>query len=77
MPREHTTTWALHIGIHRGTITSRDSELPKPMESLNQCKEEGMKAVADYRSLGCKVWYCYAISPEGERHTIVQGEDYA
>ncbi len=68
--------WMFHVGIHRGTLTSRDSEQPKEAESLKQCQEWAREALLGYASLGCQVWYCYAMSPEGERTTLIQGSDY-
>lgn len=71
-----TMKWTLHIGIHRGTITSRDSENPKQFDSLEECREHATDAFRWYRSMGCQCWFCYAISPTGERTTLIQGEDY-
>lgn len=68
--------WEFHVGIHRGTITSRDSEPPKDAESLEQCQEWAREALLGYASLGCHIWYCYAMSPSGERTTLIEGVDY-
>jgi hypothetical protein len=68
--------WHFHVGIHRGTITSRDSEPPKEMDSLAECEAAATKARRDYAQLGCQIWFCYAMSPEGERHTLIPGEPY-
>jgi hypothetical protein len=68
--------WMFHVGIHRGTLTSRDSEPPKEAESLAQCREWAHEALLGYASLGCHIWYCYAISPEEVRHTLIEGVDY-
>lgn len=76
MPTE-TPKWTLFLGIHRGTLTSRDSEPPKPLDSLEECEQQGKTALQEYERLGCQCWYCYAISPTGERHTIVKGQPYA
>jgi hypothetical protein len=74
--RTEPPTWMFHIGIHRGTMTSRDSEPPKPAASLDECKVMSVKAERDYASFGCQIWYCYAMSPDGERHTLIEGADY-
>jgi len=68
--------WHFHFGLHRGTITSRDGETPKEMDSLAECQAAAVKAQQDCRQLGCQVWFCYAMSPEGERHTLIRGEPY-
>lgn len=68
--------WEFHVGIHRGTITSRDSEGPKPAESLAECQAMAARSEREYASFGCRIWYCYAMSPEGVRHTLIEGESY-
>jgi hypothetical protein len=68
--------WKFHIGIHRGTLTSRDSENPKELGSLEECQKAAQDALRDYTRLGCYIWFCYAISPEGERITLIEGEPY-
>jgi hypothetical protein len=68
--------WMFHIGIHRGTLTSRDAEPPKEIESLEKCQRLAHDSEREYASFGCKIWYCYAVSPEGQRHTLIEGEPY-
>ncbi len=68
--------WIFHVGIHLGTITSRDSENPKPMDSLEQCRNAAETARREYASMDCQIWYCYAISPEGECTTLIESEYY-
>lgn len=68
--------WKFHVGIHRGTLTSRDSEEPVDADSLEQCREWARKAQLNYASLGCQIWFCYAVSPEGERTTLIEGAPY-
>src|SRR5262245_42493855 len=63
--------WTFHCGIHRGTLVSRDSEQPKPMESLAGCRIEAERARRNYASFGYQIWYCYAIGPDGERVTLI------
>lgn len=69
--------WTLHIGIHRGTLTSRDSEPPKPMPSLQACRKAALDAFSSYFSMGCRCWFCYAVGPDDLRITLIQSEDYA
>lgn len=68
--------WKFHIGIHRGTLTSRDSEPPKEVDSLPECRTMALKAMREYAQLGCLIWYCYAISPTGKRVTLIDGAPY-
>jgi protein tyrosine phosphatase (PTP) superfamily phosphohydrolase (DUF442 family) len=68
--------WTLHIGIHRGTITSRDSEQPKKMATLQECIDAAEDAFKWYRSIGCMCWFCYAIGPGGNRHQLIASEPY-
>lgn len=71
-------SWFLHLGIHRGTITSRDAESPRPFDTLEECRDHAEVAVAAYRRMGCRVWFCYADSPvTGQRHTLFPSEEYA
>lgn len=52
--------WKFCLGIHRGTITSRDAEIPKQLPSLEACYSEAQAALKAYSSIGVKIWYCYA-----------------
>jgi hypothetical protein len=76
MRAEPTPPWMFHVGIHRGTLTSRDGEPPKEAKSLEQCQEWAREALLGYASLGCQIWYCYAMSPTLERITLIPGEPY-
>jgi len=76
--------WRLSIGVHRGTITSRESEVmsehfddpSKPLTSLEECRETAKKWEQQYRSLGCQIWYGRAISPDGFHTPVLQGVPY-
>jgi len=68
--------WSLHIGIHRGTLTSRDSEMPKPMASLQACADAARTAFREYACMGCQCWFCYAVGPDGQRHTLIESQPY-
>ncbi len=60
--------WTLVIGIHHGTFTSRDSEMPKKMASLEACQDEVTKAERDYAMIGCYIWFAKCTDPEGNDH---------
>lgn len=53
--RSETGKWTLHIGIHRGTLTSRDAEQPKQFDSLEECREEAYSAQRQYRAFNAKI----------------------
>lgn len=69
--------WKLSIGIHRGTLMSRDSEDPKTRKSLKECFDEAIEAFKWYSRLGCQCWFCYALSPKGERITLIESQPYS
>jgi hypothetical protein len=68
--------WKFCVGIHRGTLMSRDSEEPRTAESLEECQYLARQALLNYASFGCQIWYCHAISPEGDRHTLIESAPY-
>lgn len=70
-------SWKFHCGIHRGTLTSRDAEMPKSLGTLEACREEADRALRAYRALGCQIWFCYASGPDGSRVTLLPGAPYA
>lgn len=70
------TPWTLHIGIHRGTITSRDSKQPTPKASLQACADAARSNFRWYHSVGCQCWFCYAVGPDGTRHTLIDSQPY-
>lgn len=49
------TTWTLFLGIHRGTLTSRDSEQPRPLPSLEACRAEAESAARAYHARGMQI----------------------
>ncbi len=65
--------WRLFHGIHRGTITSRDTRSKDGLASLEECKQELAKHEAFYRSIGYVIWFATAYSPEGVAHKIHPG----
>ena len=69
-------SWMYHVGIHRGTLTSRDADEPKPAKSLQECRDWAERNRQSYASLGCQICFCYAMSPEGVRTTLIAGAPY-
>jgi hypothetical protein len=64
--------WELHIGCHRHTLTSRDSTL-REHNSLEDCKHDVAKLELSYARSGYRVWFAYAIAPNGEKVVLHQG----
>jgi len=64
--------WVLRVGIHRGTITSRDSG-SEECESLEECKRRFQAQQTSYYNIGYVIWFAYAISPTGERQELCRG----
>jgi hypothetical protein len=68
--------WLLNIGIHSGTMMSRDSGIhtvkfddpTATLESLADCIECAKAWEANYRSMGYYIWFAFAIAPDGTRH---------
>ena len=65
--------WRLFHGIHRGTITSRDTWSDDGLESLEACKQKLAKYEAGYRRQGYVIWFAKAFSPNGVAHHIHPG----
>jgi len=81
---EQQKNWRISIGIHRGTMTSRDNNLvyehfddpTKPLISLEECRETAKKWEESYHSMGYFIWFGTAISPDGEPTDVLQGAPY-
>ncbi|MFA6459300.1 MAG: hypothetical protein WCV79_02815 [Candidatus Paceibacterota bacterium] len=67
--------WKLHIGCHRGTIVSRDSDV-REHESLEACKGDVQKSEQFLAGLGYSIWFAKAIGPDGTEHRLHQGTPY-
>jgi hypothetical protein len=77
-------SWKFNIGIHRGTLTSRDSQVvaehfddhTKPLTSLEEVTETAKKWQSTYARSGYVIWFAKALSPEGTETTVLQGTSY-
>lgn len=69
-------SWTLHIGIHRGTLMSRDIESPRQVSSLTKAREIAMRLFRDYARRGCHCWFCYAESPTGIKIDLIESQPY-
>ena len=67
--------WVLSHGIHRGTITSRDST----SEEFDT-KEEALSSLQSqkefYKNIGYKIWFANLISPDGEETRLGGDSNY-
>lgn len=67
--------WKLHIGCHRGTLMSRDSETSE-YDSLDACRKSVQEAEEFWSKMGYYVWFAYAFSPSGEKIALHKGTPY-
>jgi hypothetical protein len=74
--QEKAEKWKFQIGIHRGTLTSRDSGADQEFDSLAECHAEAGKAKANYAGMGYQIWFCRAVGPNGEKHTLLPSQPY-
>lgn len=64
--------WKLVVGIHRGTITSRDSG-SEDCKDLAECKRRFLEQQTSYANIGYVIWYAHAVSPTGQQHSLCTG----
>lgn len=64
--------WILNHGIHRGTITSRDSETQE-YETEQEARNSFEKQRKWYTQYGYVIWFAYLISPSGEKIVLDSG----
>ena len=67
--------WRLNHGIHRGTITSRDST-SQEFDTKEQALASLQKQKRFYRSIGYKIWFANLISPDGENTNLGGDSNY-
>ena len=77
--------WKLDIGVHKGTMMSRDSQIitssfedyEVPLKSLEDCVKCAKAWEQNYLQMGYMIWYARAFSPDGTRHdNLVRGHSY-
>jgi hypothetical protein len=69
--------FTLTIGIHSGTLTSRDFEEPKFFDTLEECKFEVVRAEIQYARIGCYIWFAHAIDKEDNITKFHPGTHYS
>ena len=58
--------YILNIGCHRGTLTSRDSEVRK-FDTENEAMQSYQKSRKFYHSIGYQVWFATITLPDGKK----------
>ena len=72
---ENTKKWELIIGIHNGTLMSRDVERPKSFDTYDEVVAEWKSARESYHRFGYTIWFANVTSPTGEK-TCLESNDY-
>lgn len=80
---EQNQVWRLELGVHRGTMMSRDFHSTKThfdsdklLLSLKDCQETANKWEQNYHSLGLFIWYGTAYSPDNKPTQVLSGVSY-
>ena len=68
--------YELTIGIHRGTLTSRDVEQPESFESMDDCIKAVAKVKEWYKNIGYNIWFANVKKPDGTTTTLEQNTNY-
>jgi len=64
--------WVLHHGIHRGTITSRDTG-SEEYDTEQEARDAFKNHKDFYSRIGYVIWFAYLVSPEGKKTAIDAG----
>lgn len=75
MENQEKGKWKLHIGCHRGTLVSRDSDV-RTHDSLEACQKDVAESEAFWAGFGYFVWFAEAKSPNGENIKLHPGTHY-
>jgi len=62
--------WVLAHGIHRGTLTSRDSGDPEMFDTAADALAAFRKHKDWYRRIGYQIWFAYLTSPSGDKQLL-------
>lgn len=68
--------WRLHIGIHNGTLMSRDDGWYENIPDLATCKERVSSDEAWYKGIGYVIWFAQAIAADGTEVKLHEGNVY-
>lgn len=67
--------WTLHIGCHRKTLMSRDSDV-REHDSLEDCRSDVKNSEECWARMGYYVWFAYAVGPNGEKVKLHEDTPY-
>lgn len=67
--------WGVQHGIHRGTITSRDSGYDE-FDSEDEAREFFSKQLEFYRRIGYSIWFAYLIDDQGSKVVLAPSVPY-
>lgn len=68
--------YELTIGIHNGTLMSRDVEQPESFESMDDCIKAVAKAKEWYKNIGYNIWFANVKELDGTTTTLEQNTNY-
>lgn len=66
----------LHIGCHRGTLMSRDSDNPSPFDTYDEAYQNYLEAKASWKRFGLMVWFANIVSPDGTKTNLESNPYY-
>jgi len=66
--------WILNHGIHRGTVTSRDSGT-STFDTEQEARDSFLEQKEWYRSIGYVIWFAYLTSPDGKKIVLDSGNN--
>jgi hypothetical protein len=70
------TMYELTIGIHRGTLMSRDVEQSESFKSMDDCIKAVAIAKEWYKNIGYNIWFANVKKPDGTKTTLEQNTNY-
>lgn len=62
--------WLVHHGIHRRTLTSRDSGLPTKHDSEAEARRSFREAKNNYALSGYVTWFAYMYDDQGNKTVL-------
>jgi len=68
--------WKLHIGCHKKTLVSRDSDV-REHGSLEDCRCDVQESEEFWKGMGYFVWFAYVICPDGKKVQLHEGTPYS
>lgn len=68
--------WRMEVGIHKGTVTSRDIRTDFEVKNLEDCKTQLAAYEKDMQFIGYQIWYAKAYHPDGTEIKLHPGTSY-